>query len=353
MPTYIFNDSSEFKTHLGGAINQDISMLSLAPWIEMAAQAHIWDWLSQAQWDELVSVVEGGPPTEPQSDLLDKVRRATALLSMYEYIKVGNTQFTEGMGLIRAESDTMKSAYKYQENEYRQQMLIMGYEALEIMLNFLEDNESDYPTWVASTAYARNKSLFINTAQTFRQYYGRQLSRYVYEVIRPIIQEVELFAILRVIGQDQYDDLKQGIALKALTTDEQTLIGLIQQAIVHFSIQEAMARHWIQFQGNRVVQAETLEPQGLERAGSATGVQFSTKYSHHNLFANRNISYILYYLEENLDTFPLYKAYYEERQEEEEEATQDEAAQYYADRNFGAFPIPVSGKKKVTGIKRL
>lgn len=354
MATYIFTNITDFKAHLGGAINQNLNINSLAPWIEMAAQTHIWDWLSQAQWDLLVTAADGTPSAE-ETALLDKVKRTTALLTMYEYAKVGSVQFTEGMGLVRAESDAQKTAFKYQEVDYRQQMLIMGYESLEAMLDFLEDNEADYPTWVASAAYTSNKSLFINTARVFRQYYGKQLSRYVYETIRPIIEEVETFAILKIIGEDQYADLKEGIALKSLTADENTLISYIQKAVVHFTIQEAMARNWVQYQGNRIVQLETLEPQGTERAGTASGAAFLAKYSHHNLLANRHISYLLYYLENNLTTFPLYETYYDARvlEESTDTSTEDDTALYSSNRYYGAYPLVPSTKKKTTGVKRL
>lgn len=354
MATYIFTNITDFKAQLGGAINANMNPNSLAPWIEMAAQTHIWDWLSKAQWDALVTAVDGSSTSTEQDDLLIRLKRTTALLTMYEYAKVGSVQFTEGMGMVRAESDNQKTAFKYQEVDYRKQMLTMGYESLEIMLDFLEDNEDDYPLWQASTAYTRNKALFINTARVFRQYYGKQLSRYVYEIIRPIIEEVETFAILKVIGQDQYDDLKEGIALKSLTADESTLIGLIQKAIVHFTIQEAMERNWVQFEGNRIVQLESLEPQSMERAGTAAGAGFSTKWSHHQLLASRHISYLLYYLENNLATYPLYEAYYEERQEEESTTTtQTDSELYSSDRYYGAYPLVTRKEKKPTGIKRL
>ena len=138
----------------------------------------------------------------------------------------------------------------------------------------LEDNEAKYPLWQADPAYARNKAHFINTATDFRMLYGKQLSRYIFEIIRPILEEVETFAILPTIGQEQYDDLKQGIALKALTADEFALVQIIQRAVVHFTMQEALERHWVQFNGNRIVQIETLEPQGYEGKVPASVLDF-------------------------------------------------------------------------------
>jgi len=150
---------------------------------------------------------------------------------MYEYSQIGAIQFSEG-GAFRSESEGLKSPYKYQEEAYRQQMLQHGFESIERMLNYLEDNEVKYPLWQADPAYQRNKAHFVNTATDFRLLYGKQLSRYIFEILRPIMDEVETFAILPILGQAQYDDLKEGISLKALTADETALIQLIRRAVV-------------------------------------------------------------------------------------------------------------------------
>lgn len=356
MATFIFTDISEFKDHVGGGVNQSMSMASLKPWIEMAMQAHVLPWLGAGTWSALVANMDAQNPDADLTALLPYVQRPVALLTMYEYSQIGNIQVGEG-GLYRAETDDLKSPFKYQETAYRQQMLQHGFESIERMLNYLEDNEAKYPLWQADPAYQRNKEHFINTALDFRLLYGKLLSRYEFEIIRPIMEEVETFAILPIIGQAQYDDLKEGIALKALTADEQALIQLIRRAVSHFTMQEAIERHWVQFNGNRVVQVETLEPQGYEREGSAQRAPFSTKWRHHQLLANRHISYIRHYLSSRLETFPLYADHLEEEAATENTDTSQAADDnlYYSDRYYGAFPIPgVSDKKPIpSSIKRL
>jgi len=347
----LFADISKFKEHVGGAVNQTLSLRSIGPWVDMAAESHVIPWIGQATWDAL----NAESLSEQLEALLPYVQRPVALLTMYEYVQVGNVQLGEG-GMFQVEIEGIKRPFKYQETAYRKQMLHHGYESLERLLAFLEANENDYPLWQADPAYARNKAHFINTAFEFRQLYGKLLSRYIFEMIRPIIDEVENFAVLPTLGQAQYDDLKEGISLKALTTDEQALIDLIQRAVVHFSMQEALERHWVQFEGNRVVQLETLEPQGYERAGSAGTTSFSIKWQHHQLMASRHISFIRHYLESRLDVFPLYAAHLE-TEAEASGGTQTESLeeQYSNDRYFGAFPIDgvKNGKPPVKGIKNI
>lgn len=347
----LFADITDFKEQVGGAVNQSLSLRSIGPWIEMAAEAHILPWLGQETWEAL----QAGSLSQELHNLRPYVQRAAALLTMYEYSQIGNVQFGEG-GMFQVENEGIRGPYKYQETAYRKQMLHHGYEAIERLLLFLETNEANYPLWQADPAYDRNKAHFINTAFEYRQLYGKLLSRYIFEMLRPIIDEVETFAILPTLGQPQYDDLKEGIQLKALTADEQALIDLIQRAVVHFSMQEALERHWVQFEGNRVVQLETLEPQGYQRAGSASATSFSIKWQHHQLMASRHISFIRHYLESRLDFFPLYAAHLETQAEASGgEQTVAEQELYYNDRYFGAFPIEgvTDGTPKVKGIKNI
>lgn len=162
MATYLFNDISDFKNYVGGGANVSLKMATLDPAILAAAENHIILWLGQQQWDQLVTAVAGTPSTE-ETALIPYVARPLAMLTMYEYKKIGGIMVGES-GFHRFEDETRKSAFKYQENDYSDWMLNNGYENIERMLKFLETNEADYPLWQADDAYQRNKALFLNYA---------------------------------------------------------------------------------------------------------------------------------------------------------------------------------------------
>jgi len=352
MSAYLFTTITDLKDHVGGGANVSIQLSSIKPTVLLAYQKHIRQWLGDAQWQDLVDNV--ATPSAEQAALIEQVRRPLALLTMFEYTKIGNVQMGE-MGMHRLETEDRKTAFKYQENEYRDYMLHNGFEALELMLEFLETNEADYPLWQASTGYARNKALFLNTAADFRDAYSSYISRYTFEVIRPIIQDVETFALLKVLGEGQFNDLKDGILTKSLSAAETTLIQLIQRAVAHFAIELGAVRQWVQLRGNSVVVFEKLEPQGLAREGSASGQQISALLSQDNLMANRHISYIKHYLANNLATFTLYSDYLDElaAAAAEEEAAADPAPSFEDARYDGAYNFSTYTHATRKGIKRL
>jgi hypothetical protein len=318
-----------------------------------AYRNHIRVWLGDAQWNALVAAVDS--PSTAQESLIEYVRTPLAMLTMYEYSKIGSVEFGE-MGLHRTETEERKGAYKYQENEYREYMLRNGYEALEQLLDFLEENESDYALWQSSTGYDRNKSLYINTAAAFRDAYSFNIDRYTFESFRALMADVETFAILPVLGAEQHEALKTGIADKNLTNAQSALVNLVQKAVAHFTVELAAIRNWVTIKDNALVQNEILEPQGFTREGTAPGQAVSAMLSQNNVLANRHVSYIKKYLSDNIDSYPLYSAYLTAQAAAEEEDSSSTTPSIDDPRYFGAYNFSDSNRhstKKRTSVKRL
>ncbi len=320
----IFTNITEITDQVGGAINRSMEIDSIGPHIGMAAHKHLVLWLGITLWDNLVSYVDNPSPVDTDlDDLLPYARKPLAFLTLEEYAKIGSIQFGEA-GMYRTETDTHKGAYKYQENNYRQSMLENGYEALEQLLDYLEANEVNYPDWQASSGYTRNKSLVINSAATFRDRYSRSISRHTFEMLRPLIEDLEFFVLVPIMGEDQYDDVKTNIADKTTTGKDLILLGLIQKAIAYFTIQEGIRRHWLQIKDNRIIQAELLEPQSSKKEAPASTASVNLATRHNDEFGNRFVSRMLQYLDDNIDDFTSYKTW-KEAKEAAEEAEADDA----------------------------
>ncbi len=325
---YLFNDITEFKTYIGGAGNASLRLNSLEPIMQIAAEKHLVPWLSST---ELQTLVDDFGALDPEYILLlPYVQKPLALLTMYEYAKVGGIQFGEN-GIFRLETESQKSAYKYQENQFSRFMLESGYDAIERLLNFLDENSTDYPVWTASEAFARHRSLLLNTAVQFREAYTSDLSRYTFEVLRPIIRDIEDFAIKGTIGSELYGILKAGILAANLTTARKALLKVIHNATASFAIEEGMKRQWVQFSGKDIVQNEKLEPQSYQKEASPGMATLNVSTQHAEDWGNRHIVSIKAYLLENIDDFPEYQTYLDEQAAEEETSAE---AEEFADRYF-------------------
>lgn len=321
MATFLFSDIASLKAVVGGGANMSIELSSIEPGLYAAWHAHLKPWVSQAFFDEVTDALEADALTGQQAALLPYLRRPLGMLGLYEYARIGSVQFSES-GIFRMEGENYKTAYKYQVTELRRFYLYNGYEAIEHLLGYLEANEADFPTWADSDAYSRNKALLLNSAADFRNHYSNDINRYTFEHLRPVLEDIDAFAIQPLLGDEQYQELKANILAKALSPAESKLLYYLQRAVANFAVKEAIRRGWVRLEGRTLVSTEILEPQGYEHEGAPSGAQVSLAAMRQDEWANRHLSYATKYLADNLADFPLYSAYLDEIAEEEAEENQ-------------------------------
>lgn len=259
MAAELFANYAEFKALIGGRLNQSIKLESLEPTIYEAARRHIVPWLGQTLYDLLVA---NTGLTAEQTTLRPLVQRSLALLTVYEYSKIGGVEFGES-GIHRIEGDSRKSAYRYQEREFREDSLTKGYNALEEMLRYLDANKGDvsFTAWAATDEGKAHLSPLLNYATTFRLLTLPECDRYTFECIRPIINEVELFGVAQSLPATWWAGFKTRHIASTLTAAEKVLLTYMRQAIAHRSIEEAVKQRWIRIDGGRVAILEDFGDQ--------------------------------------------------------------------------------------------
>lgn len=317
---YSFSDISAIKTYVGAAANQSLSIEDLDPVIENTLYDAIIPYLGLATWTALLANQTADTPDAALTALMPKVQKPLAMITMANYMSVGTISVGDaGAHRNESEAEGRKTAYKYQINRYVDYHLHNGWDALERMLLFLEDNIADYSTWNGSDEAAYHRELFLNYAADFKRYFQKSTSRYTFETLRPIIAEAEQFAILPLLGQQQFDDLKG-----SPTSEQQKVLPYIKKALVHLTVAVAIKRTWIRIEGQKVIQTETLEPQGYEKQAVPSMQSMSLFLEQEKEFASRWLDAIKDYLTTNIDTFPLYKAHIDAiAAAEEEEETEE------------------------------
>jgi hypothetical protein len=305
----MFTTISQIKEHIGGGGNMSLELDSLRPTWELVAQNDLQLWLGPTTYAALLAyVLEADETGNDDFDLLlPYVRRPLALWTMAEYAKIGGIQFGES-GMSRVEIEGRAQPYKYQENAYKEYMLNHGWNALETMLIFLEDNRDTYTDW-ATEARPRHRSLFINTAAELRDCYARYTNRYTFESIRPIIQDMEVFFLIPSIGIEQYTALKAVIATNNLDEPQTEAVARLSRALAHVSVKEALTRNLVAIKGHTLIQIEMLEPQSYAKESPPTINTVSLAHTQLDEFAQRHLDYAIQYLTDNPTEFPEYAAY--------------------------------------------
>ena len=300
----IFENIADFKKYVGGGANVSVEIESIEPTMADAFRLHIEQWLGSAQWEALLNAIENNTATTAELALIQKIKEPLAKLTMYEYSKIGGLQFTES-GMHRMENDNAKSAYKYQEREYANYMLEHGYESIESLLKFLDLHEADYPLWFNADAYTLHNAYFVRYASELRMHYSKYITRYAYETLRPVIEDVECVAVEAIMSEGLYDYLKTKYNTGTANSQEKRSIFLIQRIIVNFAVMEGLQRNWLQIEGRRIVHATTEENQGRTTLSTANQQAVSFAHRHHELMANRYVHKFLRFIVENEADFPL------------------------------------------------
>jgi hypothetical protein len=311
MAAEFFKGISEFKTFVGGGVNMSVSLEGMAPWIHAAARRHLFPWIGEGIYQELLGAYNADSLSLDQQNLLPYLQRPLALLGVYEYSMVNAVQFTEH-GIQRMENDHMKSAYKYQESAFREQMLETGYESKELLISYLVDNEDTFPSFRDSAQGARNKNVFLNSALTFRAVYSNYVSRRTYEILRALIEDVEALAISDTIGEETYNDLLVKYHSGSQNNIEDKAVQLIHKAVASLAIEEGMRRHLVLLKGTSVVQSETEGDDYRTNDKRPTNASLDVTLHQSYIHGNRHINRLISYLTDNQDSFPDYSPPQEE-----------------------------------------
>lgn len=297
---HLITEITQLQEVVGGAVNKSVDIRSLHPYLSGVVRDYIIPHLGKQLIDDVIDR-QDTIGDESLTLLLYYTRKAAGYLTLWKYADIAGVQLSD-MGLLRSESENMKSAFKYQEAGYRNAMRDHGHEALEELIIFLQENATDYPLWGAERL-ANSRRLFLANATQFRSVYSRYISRYSYEILQPVIEDLEAFAIQPLLGDDFFYELKELVRLDTLTNQEKELVYRIRKAIANFAIEEGTKQHWIKISGNNIIQSEHLDQSNIEHA---TDAAINVSLRHHDVTGNRHLTYIQKFLKDNIDDFETY-----------------------------------------------
>lgn len=297
----LFSGFADFKLYTGGRVNTSMEISSLESTIYESARRHIVPFLSQTVYDSLVAAANG-TPTPDQAALLPFVKRALAVLTMYEWSKVGGVEVGEA-GIHRIETETRKAAFRYQEKQYQEDAREKGYDALELMLKFLSDNATTYVDWAASEEAVAHRGMLLNYASLFRLHTDHKIDRYSFEALRPIINSVQLLGVEQQLPISFWQGFKDRHMDGTLTDAEKKVRDYMRRAIAFKAIEEATHLQWITVKAGRVYLTDEFGEQNQYNATSPspTLLPFSQR---NTLWSDRYTMMWKQFIIDNPDDFP-------------------------------------------------
>lgn len=265
---YLFNTTAEIKQFI--TVGTNFSPEAVEPYLAPAAERYLRPWL-EGQLDELVTAYNAGPLSPPLDALLPYVQRALINLAFWHYAPTAHLLINDA-GISVATSEVFKPASMGKATEFRDELIAAGFDAIEPMLEFLEDNVVDYPIWAVSPAPTRNRELFINTSRVFSDSYPLKEGRRTFEHLRPLMKQVETFNILPILGQTYFDEIKFEILNDSLSIPNQTALDIIRNASAHLTIAAGLTRSWVALTADGVATSERIAIQENVKQKSSGGI---------------------------------------------------------------------------------
>lgn len=208
---------------------------SFKPFVEEVEQIYIIKYLGQDQYDELQVYYDLELDNDPAlTALLEHTQRALTKFLLKTAAPFIDLEISEG-GFTVNDTQTASPASQARVEKLIKVTYMQGWDSLEILIKYLEDNVSDFPLWAASDAYILSKSTLIQSAGDFDKYYTIHESRLWFFNAKSIMRDVDQSEVISRISQELYDTLLSEINAGSVSAANEAILPNLKRAISHFT----------------------------------------------------------------------------------------------------------------------
>lgn len=236
----IIRNTAEVRQFLPANIN--LSIEGLKPFIEPVEQKYLVKVLGQEQYDIINEYASSTTADENKDKLIKQCIPPVVFLSVLEGFDLLNVELSD-VGFRRSESEAKKSLYGYQERNIKAFLKNAGFNGLETLLKFLEDNIETYTVWADSDECTNAYDSLIRNATEFTKFWVQlKGSAIVFKQLKSAMQRAEDFQIRAVVGNTLIDTVKELIKDREIDNAENAkyklLLPYIQKPLAYFTIHE-------------------------------------------------------------------------------------------------------------------
>ena len=249
----------ELRKFIPVSISSDFD--TLAPHISNAERDYLIPVIGQETYDDLQLVYNGSFPSSGSSscespevkkkwdDLLLLVQSSVAHIAFWIGYDLINSYVTDD-GFKRTESEKVKGLYKYQEENLKKYFRTNGFNGLDTVLQFLEENISVFSKFGSSDQYTILKTSFIPSTSVFNRIVFIANSRLTFLRMIPHMQLIEETEIQPVMGAIALAELKDEMAKENPNKTMVAIVPIIQKAIAYLSSAMLMEESGADLQDN-------------------------------------------------------------------------------------------------------
>jgi len=290
----LFATLKEIQEYIPVGAGNDFNRLK--PHIVSAETKYIKSLIGYDMYDALLTFRQDYPYTNPDEvelateKLLKKVQYATIHLAYFLGFDLLNISITDA-GFHRTESANTKNLYKYQEDRIRNYFAESGFNELDSILLYLEENISYFGKYKNSANWTAYKESFLPTVQSVMdipfQIYN---SRLILLALQPHIGFVEDTVIRPVLGNTIYQQIKSEMIKDNPDETIMTIIPSIRKPLIYLAAALLMEQTGSVL-GDKGLYFETTES-GFHNDGSKAPASDKNKNALIALTRQRGMSYL-------------------------------------------------------------
>lgn len=292
----IIQDTETLRKHL--SVNGSVNYANIAPYLKKAERKYLKPIIGKAQ----LEIFEQSQNDEIVKEAQDLAQEAVANFAYYLNLPIGAVQINDS-GIHVVDNEHSKPATDKQFKELQRSFKKSAHEALDELLEVMEQSADKFLPWFNSSGYTIYKELLVNKTSIFNKYFYIFNSRQTFIAMRPTLKVVEDQFISPVIGADLL------IALKTNQTiaERQQVKQLLQQSIVAFTIMKTVDNGMFVLDAKGLhMRFDVLPYEKITNNIKTTDFLVHTKKSK-QVEGEEYLKIAKKIIEENADKFPEYK----------------------------------------------
>jgi hypothetical protein len=235
----LFKNTNEIKAILPIGVGNDFNRYK--PHIENAENRYIKPVLGFDMYEALLLLYGTEESQEPSDDeklrreLLSKIQFATIHLAFFVGFDFLNISVTDA-GFQRIETERTKGLYKYQEDSLKAFFAETGYNALDDVLVFLEQNIDSFEEFMNSENFNKLITSFLPNVKTVEEIpFNIHRSNLIFLALQPALSFIEDTAIRTVLGEAIYNTVKEEMGNDVTDAKVLALLPYIRKPLIYLA----------------------------------------------------------------------------------------------------------------------
>lgn len=146
--------------------------------------------------------------TAAEKRILHLAQKAVANIAFWVNFDALNLRITDqGFQRQQSESGNWTGAYKYQEDNLRQNFENAGMNALDALMDYLEEHISNFDHYKTSPGYLQAQKSIVHGTSEIEEVYDIHDSRIIFLRLQPVIRNVQELTLRPILGDALYQKL--------------------------------------------------------------------------------------------------------------------------------------------------